>query len=255
MSLRKNILIVGSGRSGTSMLAGTLAKAGYFMGDNLYAPRECNPKGFFEDELINSINERIIEATPTIKPFVFKRSCFRYHPQDGQRWLSLVRLSTTINSNSDIQAAIGDVTARTPFCFKDPRFSYTLPVWRPYLSDTVFICIFRNPADTVKSILKECQDSEVLQNLPITASIALKVWTLMYRHILSLHRHNGDWLFVHYDQMLSGSAFEKIQKLTGAEIDKGFPEASLKRSFSQAPMPREAMIVYQSLCSLADVKT
>jgi len=43
----KNCIILGSGRSGTSMVAGTLAKSGYFMGDNLYPARESNPKGFF----------------------------------------------------------------------------------------------------------------------------------------------------------------------------------------------------------------
>ena len=49
----KNCLILGSGRSGTSMIAGILHKAGYFMGDNLYPPRSANPKGFFENWEIN----------------------------------------------------------------------------------------------------------------------------------------------------------------------------------------------------------
>ncbi|NIM13858.1 MAG: sulfotransferase family protein, partial [Candidatus Aminicenantes bacterium] len=54
----KNCLILGSGRSGTSMIAGILHKAGYFMGDNLYPPRSANPKGFFENWEINEINEK-----------------------------------------------------------------------------------------------------------------------------------------------------------------------------------------------------
>ncbi|RME58681.1 sulfotransferase family protein, partial [Candidatus Parcubacteria bacterium] len=57
----RNVLILGSGRSGTSMVAGTLAKAGYFMGTQFVPPRESNPKGFFEDHEINDINEAILK--------------------------------------------------------------------------------------------------------------------------------------------------------------------------------------------------
>lgn len=44
-----NIIILGSGRSGTSMMAGTLAKAGYFMGERLLPRNNANPKGFSND--------------------------------------------------------------------------------------------------------------------------------------------------------------------------------------------------------------
>jgi hypothetical protein len=44
----KTCIILGSGQSGTSMVAGTLAGAGYFMGERLYRPRESNPRGFLE---------------------------------------------------------------------------------------------------------------------------------------------------------------------------------------------------------------
>jgi hypothetical protein len=50
-----NLIVLGSGRSGTSMATGLFSQAGYFMGDNLYKPTVANPKGFFENEDINSI--------------------------------------------------------------------------------------------------------------------------------------------------------------------------------------------------------
>jgi hypothetical protein len=53
----RDCIVLGSGRSGTSMVAGALAKAGYFMGDRLYPARDANPLGFFEAPEINSINE------------------------------------------------------------------------------------------------------------------------------------------------------------------------------------------------------
>jgi Uncharacterized protein conserved in bacteria len=69
----RNCLILGSGRSGTSMVAGTLASAGYFIGDNLYPRLASNPKGFFEDPEINAINEDLL-ARILPKPF-FDNTC------------------------------------------------------------------------------------------------------------------------------------------------------------------------------------
>jgi RNA-directed DNA polymerase len=50
-----NILILGCGRSGTSMVAGTLASGPWYLGDNYIRPRVSNPKGFFEDSLVNKL--------------------------------------------------------------------------------------------------------------------------------------------------------------------------------------------------------
>jgi hypothetical protein len=41
------------------MAAGSLAKAGYFMGENLIDARKSNPKGF-EDVEVNIINEELL---------------------------------------------------------------------------------------------------------------------------------------------------------------------------------------------------
>ena len=55
-----NVIILGSGRSGTSMIAGALTKAGYYIGDNPYPPRKTNPKGFFETREVNHVNEILL---------------------------------------------------------------------------------------------------------------------------------------------------------------------------------------------------
>ena len=44
----KDCIVLGSGRSGTSMVAGCLHGANYFMGDDLMPPTAGNPKGIFE---------------------------------------------------------------------------------------------------------------------------------------------------------------------------------------------------------------
>ena len=65
----KNVIVLGSGRSGTSMLAGMFRSAGYFMGTDYITPRDSNPKGFFEGREVNDINEKLLQrVVPTKHP-------------------------------------------------------------------------------------------------------------------------------------------------------------------------------------------
>src|SRR5260370_15008227 len=170
----RNCLILGSGRSGTSMLAGALASAGYYMGEHLIPAEESIPKGYFEDDEINAINEALL-APVTPEP-----SC----PVYGWRWLASVPVERWPPCSADLARRIQVQTARSPFCFKDPRFCYTLPAWRPFLGDAVLLCMIREPARTAHSIVKECRHADYLQGLAMDFSHAVEIWTLMYRHIL-----------------------------------------------------------------------
>ena len=143
-----------------------------------------------------------------------------------------------------------DLTERQPFCFKDPRFCYTLPAWRPALGDAVFICVFRHPADTAASIVKECASARYLRRLTMDFDIALEVWTLMYSHVLR-QRDEGEWIFVHYDQVLAGDGLSRIADLLGTRLDGDFPDRALRRSRSDRPVPRETSELYEELCSIA----
>jgi len=166
--------------------------------------------------------------------------------------LGRVPVGKKIASPPAIIGRIKRVTQRKSYCFKDPRFSYTLPVWRPYLKNTVFVCVFRDPASTALSILKECQDAEYLHNFSISFRQALKVWNLMYRHILDVHRYEGMWLFLHYNQILSGEGLDRLGAFVDAPVNYSFPDPSLRRSFSDNPVSEENRKVYQQLCELAE---
>ena len=252
-----NVLIMGSGRSGTSLVSGTLAKAGYFMGDELYPPRDSNPKGFFESPEINGINEAILSSIDYEDLSWIKRYYLRYCLTDfapvGQHhgWVARVPIGAKMSVSPPVLARMKRATDRHPFCFKDPRFSYTLPLWRPFLQDCVFICVFREPFATARSIVKECGDVDHLNNERMNLQIAIEVWMLMYQHILRIHRQQGNWLFIHFDQVLTGQGLDKIEYVTGASVDRAFPEASLKRSPATGKMSRRVAHIYEELCELA----
>jgi hypothetical protein len=246
----RNCLILGSGRSGTSMVAGTLAGAGYFMGERLWKPTDANPKGFFEDEEINAINEDLLARVLPSRPRLLGRWFFHDRPKWNQRWLARVPLDVAIPSPPDLTDRIRAQTGHRPFCFKDPRFCYTLPVWRPFLGDAVYLCVFRRPADTAASILKECDSARYLRRLTMDFDIALEVWTLMYAHVLR-QRHEGEWLFVHYEQVLEGDGLQRIADFIGTRLDRDFPDRALRRSRSDRPVPAETSDLYDELCRIA----
>ncbi len=253
-----NCLILGSGRSGTSMMAGILHDAGYFLGDNLYPARDSNPKGFFENAEINGINERILEHYDNII-FKFMQSITKkssvYAPTEGQRWLSLVSERKKINYiNENIVNRIKEAVKIHPFGYKDPRFSYTLGVWKNYLpKNTKYIVMFRDPSVTVNSIIKECSSSEYLHNLKINYDIAMKTWSNMYKHILKNYEGDEDsFLFVHYDQVYSGVILSKLSKFLNIEIKNNFVDKSLKRSIGGGIVSSDARNIYNKLLLLAE---
>ncbi|MBC2716522.1 MAG: hypothetical protein HF978_14550 [Desulfobacteraceae bacterium] len=254
----RNILILGAGRSGTSMVAGTLAKAGYFMGEQLIKARETNPKGFFEDIEVNSINEdilaRVVPRRPQFIPRKIRKYFFRKRPARGQRWLAKVPLNTKIPLTSDSKHRIEKLTSNISYCFKDPRFSYTLPNWRPFLDNTFFVCVFREPSITVESILKECRRAKYLHSLAINREDIFDVWTLMYSHILETHCFTGKWLFLHFDQVVTGNGLERLAGFAGANVDTDFPDIKLKRSKQYFENRSDSWQCYVKLCELADYK-
>jgi hypothetical protein len=237
----RNCIILGAGRSGTSMLAGTLSTAGYYMGAHLIPADEANPKGYFEDDEINAINEALL--APVTPAFA--------QPAHGWRWLAAVPVGTQLSCPPDVSRRIALQTARTPFCYKDPRFCYTLHAWRPFLARTVFLCIFREPARTAHSIVKECSSADYLRGLPMDFATALEVWSLMYRHVLEVHRHEGEWLFFHYEQLFEDAALARLEAALDAPVNRQFPDRSLKRARAEGASGPEVRAVYEHLCELA----
>jgi len=248
--MMSNALIMGSGRSGTSMVAGALSGAGYYMGENLMRPTPSNPKGYFESAEIEAINEELLAPVAPRRHGGLFRGFFRHRAGNYQRWLAQVPVGTRIPCPDALAARMRLAVARQPFCLKDPRFCYTLPAWRP-LPDTVFVCVFREPAATATSILKNVRDEAYLQNLRLSFRQAVKVWTLMYRHILDVHRHEGRWLFVHYNQVVRGDGLERLESFLGAKVDPAFPDKKLSSSIADQPVDSAARTTYHELCELA----
>lgn len=251
--MMRNCIILGSGRSGTSMASGVLSKSKYFMGEHLNPGNETNPKGQFEDREINNINEELLAlVTPRRPSNIIGKFFYKNRPSFGQRWLARIPVKITIPSPIYIEERIKTLTNRSPFCFKDPRFSYTLPVWRPFIKNVAFICIFRHPGVVVTSILRQSKKVAHLRHFSINENQAFQVWELMYLHILKNHYPKGEnWLFIHYNQFFDGSAFNRLENILGVKVNQDFPESYLSRSKQRDTVPPRLLSLYRELCELA----
>lgn len=250
----RNVIVLGAARSGTSMLMGTLAKAGYFMGEELKAGYG-HANGVFETRNINRINEELLDTVVRRRPTMrllrrrFIKRLFWHRVGRGQGAFARLPVDTEFPSPPALIERIERLTQREPFCFKDPRLIYTLPVWRPYLRDTVFICMFRNPSHTAESLVEMNWTPEYFA---LDFEKALDVWRHMYLHVLRKHRREGEWLFVNYDQLLNGQAMDRLEAFTGAPVDRSFPDPSKNHRSSGRVPPAEVQDVYLQLCELAE---
>jgi len=236
----RNALILGSGRSGTSMLAGAFAHAGWYVGADPYPARSSNPKGFFESKEINGVNELLLSEADPFGPL-----------GAWQRWLSVPPPHVRCRPDARSIERIRKLVSHAPYCFKDPRFAFTLGVWAPFTRDALRVCVFRHPDAVARSIVKECGQEDYLRGVGMTHERALAMWLGMHRRILDELRGDGEWLFAHYEQVLRGPALERIERAVGAPLDRSFPQADLQRNRAEMELSGELRDVYLELCDLA----
>ena len=160
-------VILGMHRSGTSAVAGFLAKAGFFAGEaaDLLDAAEDNPKGFFERADVNALNDNFLaeldgawDRPPGREPIL----------ERAAEWRPQVE---------DVLANLAREAAGRPLVLKDPRISLLLPAWLPALDEGRFaiVLVDRSPMDVALSVRK--RDGRPLY-------VALAIWQLYCTELL-----------------------------------------------------------------------
>lgn len=225
-----NLLIFGSGRSGTSLAAGLFRDSGLHQGEDFHASDEANPKGYFEDVDVNMLNEDLLDPFFGVGPASpVGKYLFPFRLTYGYRWLAELPLCHTPSAEDGEAERIQAFTDAAPFCYKDPRFAYTFSAWEPYLpKDTTNLVVFRDPGETLNSLQAEAQ--RVGAKYPFTEEDAMRNWTSVYTHIL-LKQWDGDdgWLFVRYRDLFDDEVYDVLEDEVGVEVDRDFADPSLNR--------------------------
>ncbi|GAB3282068.1 sulfotransferase family protein [Parahaliea aestuarii] len=146
MRVEKPIIVVlGSGRSGTSLLMQLLVAMGMRRSDQLVAANESNPEGYFEDAVIVAAHKEILNT----------------HPPGKSRFRGDVVQSSDAVTSEFVQAMVDYVGYQINsksgiWGFKDPRTVFALPLWRQVFArlkiKPTYLLAVRSPEATVASM-------------------------------------------------------------------------------------------------------
>lgn len=134
---RVPVLVLGSHRSGTSLVTGVLATAGLALGDVL-EPGPDNPRGYFEAAAVLAAHEAILDDV-------------------GRDWTCPPAwLSTDAVDLEPLRAAVADIAASATgrWGVKDPRAMFLLPAWMQVVPLIQPVGVVRDPAEVAASLMK-----------------------------------------------------------------------------------------------------
>ncbi len=245
------LVITGMHRSGTSLVASLLQRAGVDVGSELVAPNEGNPHGYFEDCGFLRFHEKLLRHCP-------------------HRFLVQDRSSLKLPGPEDIERArqlISDRKGHPIWGFKDPRTSLFLDFWADLLPPAAcFLFVFRPPIDVMLSLARRGFSSEL--EVAADPLVGLRAWEVYNRSLLTFYRLRPERCFLGniYDAAADPASFLEavIQKLELPLDTEGADElvhrSELSRSYSDqgvegilkelAPRAHE---LYQELSAEADL--
>ena len=187
------------------------------------------PYGYAEDERVNHWNNQILSQVCNYAgvfkaPVPLDLDFSRAVPPDPERMATLFE--------------------HQPYALKDPRFSFTLPVWKPFLKEpTVCLVLFRDPASFVASAVRLKADWWDISN---DACLLLQEWANTYEHILG--HDDGRFFYLRYENLMNGSLFPFLEELLGYPIKRDFIRPSLAHPKEMA-CPGEMLTIYAKLLS------
>ncbi len=254
----RNVVMPGSGRSGSSMIAGSLARAGYHTGPEPVPANDQNPEGFFESSRVNLINHRLILAESSVSKWIECRDAESRLRFFHESWVMEPRRSSLGKGAAFLVArreygAMRAVTEQKPYCLKDPRFSLTLHHWKPFVNDAVFVVPFRHPSTVVESTRRFFQS---VHGRDFDSARLFRAWEAICSRLLQWAREDsGKWMFLHYDQFLQGDGAERLGRFLDCSIDRSFARHDLNRSTERGGAPESCRKAYDELCTLAEWKS
>lgn len=155
--MKEITMVLGMGRSGTSMVSGILEILGVDFGENLHGPNEFNPHGHWENASIVSVNEETLKEMSSNATPQWARKA----GGPPKRWLHPSPYNTCIGNKRVpvVEAAIltSFQSVQSPG-LKDPRISILWPMWKKALNNQGFkpriIHVKRNPESVARSLYR-----------------------------------------------------------------------------------------------------
>jgi hypothetical protein len=142
---RSLVLVVGAGRSGTSLFSGILQRLGFHVPEPEVPADETNPRGFAESQWVVDFHDRLL-ARARVQVSDARPAAWAHAEHAGRRRRARDELGDWLAA----QFARADHVL-----VKDPRLSWFLPLWRRCAEDLGrpprFVTLLRHPAAVIES--------------------------------------------------------------------------------------------------------
>lgn len=230
---RHAVVVLGMHRSGTSALAGVLARLGCDLPTAIMPPNAVNPKGVYESLKICKMNDAILASGG---------SSWDDWQAFNPGWVKSPRMEEFLERGAEVLSE--DYGKSRLFVLKDPRICRLMPFWTQLFQERktqpVYVLTHRNPLEVARSLEKS-------EGWPL--AMGLLLWL---RHVLeaeagsrgarrcctSYDRLLTDWSgVVSTLQSRTGLNFPRVSTRVGADVD-AFLSRDLRHSVEQA----EAMV-------------
>jgi hypothetical protein len=205
----RTVVILGVGRSGTSLIANWLQKCGLNIGQNLLeSDLIWNPEGFFEDMDFHQLNFKIENQSKSLlSKLFFEIPKPIYKPEDFDKARSI--LQQKIKKN-------------TQWGWKEPRTTwFWFDFWLPLLKKTlkspqelVIIYVYRDFNSYLESVMRlaELNPQHLIQKYYIKlfknkyAEKQLRFWIqLNQKHLDSINKVESDYYFIKIEDFTKNS--------------------------------------------------
>ena len=199
MSQSKVLIIVGMHRSGTSLTASILQKAGLNIGKSLIGKAKGNEFGHFENLEFVKFHEL------TLAKNNFNTAGYILDDIDVNDSETIILAQDLIKNNEDSQ-----------WGWKDPRTVLFLPLWERLLPDANYLFIYRSPWEVVDSLFRRGLDHDELFNEK--PSMALSIWNSYNQKIKAHYKnHKNKSIIFNINDIIN-----KPQKLQESLLGLGF---------------------------------
>jgi hypothetical protein len=145
---KRLVLVVGVGRSGTSLLAGILGQLGFHIPQPEVQADDTNPKGFGEPRWVVNFHRRLMDRLRVIvfdaRPGAFDKTG---------------AVTGEADTHGELRAWLGGELAHADaVVVKDPRVGWFLPLWQRCSDElgaqTTYVTMLRHPAEILTSARK-----------------------------------------------------------------------------------------------------
>ena len=133
----------------------------------------------------------------------------------------------------------------------DPRFCHTLSAWRASLGEARFVCIFDDPAAAGDETLRTLVRVPEYGGVALDFEGATELWGQMYRRVLDEHSAEGEWLFIHADDLATTEGRARLEAFTGTQLQPSALRAVTESPQAAAPVRASIAETYRELCERA----